>query len=125
MPFLQLPTFVKIRICTNIRYLLITFDQNITRRYMEMCEKLIGELGDVVKKMKNADIAFNVKESRRRGTNSGQGKAYCDATPCDAISGEISIYVYSTSEREDASLGISFACALCQGLRGNRDGMKK
>lgn len=38
---------------------------------MEMSEKLIGELSDVVKKMKNADIAFNVKESRRRGTNSG------------------------------------------------------
>lgn len=83
MPFFQLPTFVKIRIYTNIRYLLITFDQNITRGYMEMSEKLIEELSDVVKKMRNADIAFNVKEFRRRGTNSGQGEACCDATPYD------------------------------------------
>lgn len=45
-----------------------------------MSEKLIGELSDVLKKTKNADIAFNVKEFRRRGTNSGQGEACCDAT---------------------------------------------
>lgn len=48
-----------------------------------MSEKLIEELSDVVKKMRNADIAFNVKEFRRRGTNSGQGEACCDATPYD------------------------------------------
>lgn len=47
---------------------------------MEMSEKLIGELSDVLKKTKNADIAFNVKEFRRRGTNSGQGEACWDAT---------------------------------------------